>query len=88
MNPLPWKREHQIAFLGAAVAGACIGIFAGTRQVEPSANLHWRLVGLWGGAGAVVAADWGLYPPIVAQPNFKLTEMPSNLMDAGRHKLR
>jgi hypothetical protein len=56
MNPLHWKREHQIAFLGAAVVGACIGIFAGTRQVEPSANLYWLLVGLWGAAGAVVAA--------------------------------
>jgi hypothetical protein len=29
VNPLHWKREHQIAFLGAAVVGAAIGIFAG-----------------------------------------------------------
>ena len=36
MNPLRWKRKHQIALLGAAIVGACIGIFAGARQLEPS----------------------------------------------------
>jgi hypothetical protein len=56
MNPLRWKREHQIAFLGATVVGACIGIFAGIRQVEPFANLYWLWVGLWGAGGAVLGA--------------------------------
>lgn len=56
MNPLRWKREHQIAFVGAAVFGACIGAFGGAQQVEPSANLYWLWVGLWGTAGAVMAA--------------------------------
>ena len=56
MNLLHWKRSHQIAFFGAAVAGVFIGFFAGIRRVEPSANLYWLLVGIWGVAGAVVAA--------------------------------
>jgi amino acid transporter len=56
MNPLRWKREHQIAFLGAAVFGACIGIFAGVRQVQPSANLYWLWMVLWGAAGAAMGA--------------------------------
>jgi hypothetical protein len=56
MNPLRWKREHQIAFLGAAVVGAGIGIFAGTRQVEPSVNHYWLSLALWGVAGAVTGA--------------------------------
>jgi hypothetical protein len=57
MNPLRWKREHQIAFFGAAVFGACIGIFAGVRRVEQSANLYWLVVGLWGAAGAAMGAS-------------------------------
>jgi hypothetical protein len=56
MNPLRWKREHQIAFIGAAVFGACIGIFGGIKQVDPSANLYWLWVGLWGTGGGVMAA--------------------------------
>jgi hypothetical protein len=56
MNPLHWKREHQIAFFGAAVAGAFVGFFAGIRQVGSSANIYWLLVGIWGVVGAVVAA--------------------------------
>jgi hypothetical protein len=56
MNPLHWKRDHQIAFLGAAVLGACIGTFVGVRQVEPSANFYWLWVGLWGAAGTLMSA--------------------------------
>ena len=59
MNPLHWKREHQIALLGAAVVGAAIGIFAGSRQVEPSANHHWLWLALWGAAGSVMGATGG-----------------------------
>lgn len=56
MNPLRWKREHQIAFLGAAAFGACIGIFGGVQQVEPSASAYWLRVALWGAAGALMGA--------------------------------
>jgi hypothetical protein len=56
MNPLNWKREHQIAFLVAVPFGACIGIFGGVQQVEPSTDLYWLSVALWGTAGAVMAA--------------------------------
>jgi hypothetical protein len=40
MNPLHGKREHQIAFLMAAVFGAVLGSFIGLRQVEPSTSLY------------------------------------------------
>jgi hypothetical protein len=56
MNPLHWKHEHQIAFVVAVVLCACIGIFAGVRQVDPSTNLYWLWVGLWGAAGASMGA--------------------------------
>ena len=59
MNPLHWKREHQIALLGATIVGACIGIFAGARQLEPSANYYWLWLGLWGAGGAVTGAAGG-----------------------------
>jgi hypothetical protein len=56
MNPLYWKREHQIAFLAATAVCAGIGILAGVRQVEPSADLYWLSVGLWGLVGAAMGA--------------------------------
>jgi hypothetical protein len=56
MNPLHWKREHQVAFLGATAVGGCIGIFAELHQVEASANFHWLQVEFWGAAGAVMGA--------------------------------
>jgi amino acid transporter len=59
MNPIHWKREHQIALLGAAVVGAAIGIFGGSRQVELSANQYWLWLALWGGAGTVMGAMGG-----------------------------
>jgi hypothetical protein len=59
MNPVRWKREHQIALLGAAVVGAATGIFAGTRQVEPSADHYWIWLGIWGAAGTVMGATGG-----------------------------
>ena len=55
MNPLHWKREHQIAFLVAAVVGAVMGVYIGLRQVEPATNLYWLHVGIWGLAGAMLA---------------------------------
>jgi hypothetical protein len=59
VNPLHWKREHQIALLAAAVVGAAIGIFAGTRQVEPSADHYWIWLGIWGAAGTVMGVTGG-----------------------------
>jgi hypothetical protein len=56
MNPLYWKREHQIAFFLAVVLCAIIGIFAGVRRVEYSTDLYWLWVGLWGAAGAAMGA--------------------------------
>ena len=56
MNPLYWKREHQIAFIVAVVFCGFIGLFIGVRQVEPSPNAYWLSVGLWGAAGAVMGA--------------------------------
>ena len=61
MNPIRWKRDHQIAFLGAAVFGAFVGIVVGVRRTDPSASqdLYWLTLGLWAGAGAAAGAAGG-----------------------------
>ena len=56
MNPFDWKREHQIAFLIAALIGAGMGIYIGMRQVAPSSSSDWLQVGAWGIAGTMLAA--------------------------------
>ena len=56
MNPLHWKREHQIAFFVAVVLCACVGIFAGVRQVGNSTNLYWLWVSIWSAAWAALGA--------------------------------
>src|SRR5260370_39068572 len=45
MNPLQWKREHQIAFLCAVGLGCLIGMLVGLRQVSPSG--HSTFGALW-----------------------------------------
>jgi len=55
MNPVRWKREHQIAFLVAIALGGTIGIVVGLQRAGPSASVLWGAVGaLMAGAGAYV----------------------------------
>ena len=51
MNPLRWKREHQIALLGVAVVGAAMRHFGGIVQIEPAADHNWIRLGIWGARG-------------------------------------
>jgi FtsH-binding integral membrane protein len=69
MNPVHWKREHQIAFLVAAVIGAGMGIYIGVRQVEPSTNAYWLHVGLWGVAGMMLAAAGAFIRQLIRNRN-------------------
>lgn len=55
MNPLNWKRDHQIAFLIAVLLGLGMGAYIGQRQLDPSTSGYWLHIGLWGIAGAVLA---------------------------------
>jgi hypothetical protein len=55
VNPLRWKREHQIAFWLAVVLGGSMGIAVGLQRVGPSASVLWGVVGaVMAGAGAYV----------------------------------
>jgi len=45
MNPLHWKREHQIALLCAAVLGVVLGFMVGLQSVPR--YLYWSM--WWGG---------------------------------------
>jgi hypothetical protein len=35
LNPLRWKREHQIAFFCAAALGCLVGLIVGIQHVSP-----------------------------------------------------
>lgn len=43
MNPLHWKREHQIALVMAIALGAAVGWFIGLREVSPYGHEYWTL---------------------------------------------
>jgi hypothetical protein len=60
MNPLHWRREHQVAALAVCLMGAIVGIIFGWFQspvstlypggfiywvIIPSAYWHWSLLG-------------------------------------------
>lgn len=56
LNPLYWKKEHQIAFLAATAVGAGMGIFIALKQADQF-NMPYELyVMLWGAGGAALAA--------------------------------
>ena len=69
MNPIHWKREHQIAFLVALVFGAGMGIFIGIRQVDPSIGPDWLHVASWGVAGAMLAGAGAYIRQIIRDKN-------------------
>lgn len=43
MNPLKWKREHQIALACAAALGAVIGAIFGFWYLIPAHHFYWCL---------------------------------------------
>jgi hypothetical protein len=71
MNPLEWKREHQIALLICAGIGFIFGLVVGLHEVsrygfefswsvdrnlDHSINFYWLAVGTVGIFGALVGA--------------------------------
>ena len=69
MNPLHWKKEHQIAFLAASVFGAGMGIFIALRQPDQSNMPLWLYVILWGAGGAALAALGAYFRQIIRNRN-------------------
>jgi hypothetical protein len=69
MNPLGWKREHQIALLGAALIGLIVGLVFALHDVNPHehttvyagssglvrVNTYWRFVVGWSLLGGGIA---------------------------------
>ena len=64
MNPLNWKREHQIAFLCAAALGCLLGLVAGFQWVRPNGHFeinylplgYWLLLMFWATLGGLIGA--------------------------------
>lgn len=64
MNPLWWKREHQIALAAAAALGLVIGLTWGLHHVHyrmfpdfwRSDGTYWLSVGAWGLFGGAIGA--------------------------------
>jgi hypothetical protein len=75
MNPLYWKREHQIAFFLAVVL--CYRHFCRT---STSRILHGPLLALGGPMGCRRGSEGrnrGLHPPINPRPNLELVTFAS-----------
>jgi hypothetical protein len=76
MNPLNWRREHQVALLIGGAVGICIGLLVGYMYdslfsmfvVQVSANRTVadapRSVGAWLGSGS--SFRWGAFGALVA----------------------
>ena len=69
MNPFLWKREHQIAFLVAAVFGALMGVFIGLRQTDQFTSPYWLHVASWGVAGAMLAGAGAYIRQLIRNTN-------------------
>jgi hypothetical protein len=41
MNPLKWKREHQVALFCAVVLGCLAGLILGLREIKPYGHGRW-----------------------------------------------
>jgi hypothetical protein len=64
MNPLRWKREHQIALLGAAIIGAIVGFIFGIHEADPYGKIfkHFGYYGYtWVDTYWIVVALWSLF---------------------------
>jgi hypothetical protein len=59
MNPLTWKREHQIAFLCAIALGCLVGIIAGTLMIQPRGRFEFGVLCSGGEYGPC-----GIYVPL------------------------
>jgi hypothetical protein len=59
LNPLHWTSGHLIAFVFAAVFGACIGLFYGIGQFDPYTDQRWLWIGLYCVVGALLGAAGG-----------------------------
>jgi hypothetical protein len=64
MNPLLWKREHQLALLCAAVLGLIFGCLIGIWRSDPFS--HWAIeyVKANGGLGWIVIPHSVLFVPL------------------------
>jgi hypothetical protein len=63
MNPLRWKREHQIALLGAGIIGAVVGFIFGVRAADPYGRAfeHFGNNGMtWINTYWIVVVAWSL----------------------------
>ncbi len=60
MNPLAWRREHQVALLLGAVIGIAVGLVVDLIYHSPGhygtyGEVVWSYSGFrWGGLGAIV----------------------------------
>jgi H+/Cl- antiporter ClcA len=59
MNPFDWKPEHRVAFVFAAIFGACIGVFGGMGHFDPYTSHRWLWVALYGAVGTALGAAGG-----------------------------
>jgi hypothetical protein len=66
MNPLEWKREHQIALVGAIIVGFALGLaFGYARDTHFSGFGEWLITALNPNYPGTTGTGWSIFGALI-----------------------